>query len=125
MSFWDVVWFIVISFAFMAYLMAVFAIIGDLIRDKSTSGVVKAVWFLALIFIPFLTACLYLIVKGSDMSQRQMQNAEYLRQQQEAYIRDVASTSSPAEQVAQAKALYQSGDITESEYLRLKDKALA
>ncbi|MDX6326254.1 MAG: hypothetical protein QOK15_2608 [Nocardioidaceae bacterium] len=27
MSFWDIVWFIVISFAFLAYLMVMFAII--------------------------------------------------------------------------------------------------
>ena len=38
MSFWDIVWFIVISFAFIAYLMVMFAIITDLFRDKATSG---------------------------------------------------------------------------------------
>ena len=52
MSFWDIVWFIVISFAFIAYLMVMFAIITDLFRDKETSGFVKAVWFVALIFLP-------------------------------------------------------------------------
>ena len=48
-----------------------------------------------------------------------------MRSQQEAYIREVASTTSPADQVAQAKAMLDSGAITESEYLRLKEKALA
>ena len=38
MSFWDIVWFIVISFAFVAYLMVMFSIITDLFRDKETSG---------------------------------------------------------------------------------------
>ena len=42
MSFWDIVWFIVISFAFVAYLMAMFAIIGDLFRDPDASGFEKA-----------------------------------------------------------------------------------
>jgi hypothetical protein len=41
MSFWDVVWFIVISFAFVAYLMVMFSIVGDLFRDRETSGVAK------------------------------------------------------------------------------------
>ena len=124
MSFWDIVWFIVISFAFIAYLMVMFAIITDLFRDKATSGIVKAAWFVALIFLPFLTACIYLITKGGSM-ERQTRDRETMRSQQEAYIREVASTTSPADQVAQAKKMLDSGAITESEYLRLKEKALA
>lgn len=38
MSFWDIIWFIVVSFAFIAYLMMMFNILGDLVRDRSTSG---------------------------------------------------------------------------------------
>ena len=126
MSFWDIVWFIVISFAFIAYLMVMFAIITDLFRDKTTSGFVKAIWFVALIFLPFLTACVYLITKGGSMADRQTRDRETMRSQQEAYIREVASsTTSPADQVAQAKAMLDSGAITEAEYARLKDKALA
>lgn len=45
MSFFEAVWLIVISFAFIAYLMAMFSIITDLFRDKSVSGGMKAVWF--------------------------------------------------------------------------------
>ena len=37
-SFWDIVWFIFIFFAFMAYLMVIFIVIGDLFRDDSVSG---------------------------------------------------------------------------------------
>jgi len=125
MSFWDVVWFIVISFAFMAYLMVMFSIIADLFRDGETSGFVKAVWFIALIFVPFLTACIYLIARGSGMSERQARSNAQMMSQQEAYIREVASKATPADQIAQAKAMYESGAITEAEYTRLKDKALA
>ena len=64
MSFWDVVWFIVISFAFVAYLMVMFSILTDLFRDRETNGWVKAVWILCLIFLPFATALVYLIVRG-------------------------------------------------------------
>ena len=38
MSFWDIIWFIIVSFAFIAYLMLLFNIIGDLFRDKSCRG---------------------------------------------------------------------------------------
>ncbi|WP_201025165.1 PLDc N-terminal domain-containing protein, partial [Desulfitobacterium hafniense] len=70
MSFWDVVWFIIISFAFVAYLMVLFSILGDLFRDRGTSGWVKAIWVVALIFFPFLAALIYLIAKGGGMAER-------------------------------------------------------
>jgi hypothetical protein len=125
MSFWDIVWFIVISFAFVAYLMVMFAIIMDLFRDKEASGFAKAVWFVALILLPFVTACIYLIAKGGGMADRQSRDRDRMMSQQEAYIREVANRSTPADQVAQAKAMLDAGTITESEYERLKDKALA
>jgi hypothetical protein len=124
MSFWDVVWFIFISFALMAYLMVLFSIIGDLFRDREASGLVKAAWMIALIFLPFLTALVYLIVRGSGMTERSMRSAEAMRQQQDAYIREVAGKASPADQIAQAKALLEAGAISEPEFESLKAKAL-
>ena len=124
MSFWDIVWFILISFAFVAYLMVMFAIITDLLRDPNASGFAKAAWFLALIFLPFLTSVVYLIAKGNDMGKRQLDSAQQARDQQEAYIKQVAGSASPADQIAQAKSMLDAGAITPAEYERLKEKAL-
>ena len=125
MSFWDVLWFIVISFAFIALLMIMFTIIGDLIRDKSTSGWVKAIWFLALIVFPWITAFIYLVTRGAGMAERREQELDKLRGAQESYIRDVAGKSGPADQIALAKSLLDSGAISQAEYDALKAKALA
>lgn len=124
MSFWDVVWFILISFALIAYLMVLFSIIGDLFRDRTASGWEKAAWMVALIFLPFLTALVYLIARGGGMAERSMRSSEAMRQQQDAYIREVAGKSSPADQIAQAKALLDAGAISEQEFQSLKAKAL-
>jgi hypothetical protein len=124
MSFWDVVWFILISFAFMAYLMVLFTIIGDLFRDPEASGLAKALWMVALIFVPFLTALVYLIARGGGMAERSARSAEAMRKEQDSYIRQVAATASPADQIAQARALLESGAISEPEYESLKAKAL-
>jgi hypothetical protein len=128
MSFWDIVWFIFISFAFVAYLMVLFYILTDLFRDKDTSGIMKAVWIIFLIFLPVITSLVYLIVRGSGMQQRSMESAAEARRQQEAYIRQVATpaaASSPADQIAQAKSMLDSGAISQSEYETLKAKALS
>ena len=124
MSFWDVVWFIFISFAFVAYLMVLFSILSDLFRDRDTSGWVKAVWVVCLIFFPFITALVYLIARGKGMTERSMRSAEHAKAQQDAYIRDVAAKSTPADQIAQARAMLDAGTITQTEYERLKEKAL-
>ena len=125
MSFWDIIWFIIVSFAFVAYLMILFNIIVDLFRDPAESGVMKAVWMICLIFIPFLTAIIYLIVRGPGMADRQGKAYNQARQAQDEYIKSVASSASPTEQIAQAKALLDSGSITQEEYEAIKAKALA
>jgi hypothetical protein len=124
MSFWDIIWFIFVSFAFIAYLMFLFNIIGDLFRDKSMSGGMKAVWMICLILFPFLTAIIYLIVRGPGMYERQADVMHQARANQEEYIRSVAAAS-PADQVAQAKGLLDSGAISQAEFDALKAKALA
>ena len=126
MSFWDVVWFIIISFAFIAYLMVLFSILTDLFRDHEESGWMKAVWIVCLIFLPFLTALVYLIARGKGMSERQMRTAADYKAQQDAYIRDVAAShASPTDQIAQAQRMLNEGAISQTEFDRLKEKALA
>ena len=124
MSFWDIVWFIFITFAFVAYLMVMFSIITDLFRDRETSGFMKAVWIIALIFLPLLTALIYLIAKGGGMADRSLQQAEEMKRRQDAYIRETAGAATPADQIAQARKLLDEGAISQAEYEGLKAKAL-
>ena len=55
-SFWDFFWFIIISYVFIAYLMMLFNIIGDIFRDRGLSGGGKALWCILLILVPWLGA---------------------------------------------------------------------
>jgi hypothetical protein len=124
MSFWDGVWFIFISFAFVAYLMVMLQILFDLFRDRTVSGPAKAGWVVGLFLLPMLTALIYLFTRGDGMAERGARDAEAARREQDEYIRKTAGRTSPTEQIAQARALRDAGDITESEYHALKEKAL-
>ncbi|MFD6389539.1 SHOCT domain-containing protein [Nocardia sp. NPDC055029] len=124
MSFWEVIWLIVVSFAFVAYLLMLFMIIGDLFRDHNTSGWMKAIWIICLVFLPFLTALAYLIVRGQGMAERSSKEAAQIKQAQDSYIRETAGTS-PAAQIADAKKLLDEGSITQAEFERLKARALS
>src|SRR5262245_40453707 len=126
MSFWDIVWFIIISFAFIAYLMILFNIIADLFRDPGASGWAKAVWMICLVSFPFLTAIIYLIARGPGMAQRQANAYSELKASQDEYIKSVAGGgASPADQIAKAKSLLDAGTITQADFDALKAKALS
>ena len=127
-SFWDFIWYTLVIFAFVAYLMILFWILTDLFRDHKLSGWLKAVWIVLLILVPWLTALVYLIARGGGMTQRNLEAQQQARSQADEYIRSVATSSggkSAAEQIADAKALLDSGTITSDEYATLKAKALA
>jgi hypothetical protein len=124
MTFGDVVWTFFWSFAFVAYLFALFAIIGDLFRDHKLNGWWKALWILFLLFVPFLTALVYLIARGPGMAERSQKAAQQAQSQADQYIRAVASAS-PANDIAQAKELLDAGTISQAEFETLKARALA
>jgi hypothetical protein len=126
-SFWDFLWLVIVTFAFVAYLMVLFQILTDLFRDHALSGWLKAVWIFFLIVAPFLTALIYIIARGTGMTKRALAASADARAAADEYIKAVAGTSgpSPAEQITHAKALLDSGAITQPEFDQLKAKALA
>ncbi len=124
MPFWDVFWLIIMSFAFVAYLILLFTIITDLFRDHTTSGWVKAIWVVFLFILPLITSLVYLIARGGGMAQRSAQQAQRIETAQREYIKETAGTSSAA-QIVDAKKLLDDGTITQDEFDRIKAKALA
>lgn len=126
MSFWDIVWFLFISFAFVAYLIVLFSIFSDLFRDRDMSGVLKAVWIVLLVLLPLITSLVYVIARGPGMARRNAEGMAQQRQDTEAYIRDVAGQgqSTPAQEIARARELLDANLISQPEYERLKEKAL-
>ena len=123
-SFWEFFWLAASVFLFSAYLIVLFYIIVDLFVDHEVSGLAKAVWVFFLILIPALTALVYLIVCGAGIPGRQMAKFAATREQADSHIRSVVSQS-PADQIAAAKALLDTGAINQDEFNSLKAKALA
>jgi ABC-type multidrug transport system fused ATPase/permease subunit len=123
MNFWSIVGFFFWSFVFISYLFALFAVIGDLFRDRRLNGWWKAVWIIFLIFVPFATVFVYLTARGRGMAARSSRTAAAAQSATNDYIRSVANTS-PADEIAQGKALLDAGTITPAEFESLKARAL-
>jgi hypothetical protein len=122
---WDLLWVFFWAFAFVAYLVALFSIIGDIFRDRNLNGFLKAVWLLFLVFLPFLTALVYLIARGKGMAERSAERAQSSKAAADAYIREAAGKATPSDEIATAKVLLDSGAISQTEFETLKTKALA
>ena len=117
-SFWFFIW--------IAAIMVWFRCLFDMFSDHTLSGWGKAGWAIVLIFIPWLGALIYLIARGRSMTERQAKAVEQAQAAQADYIKQVAgSGSTPADQIASAKSLLDSGAVTQVEYDALKAKALA
>jgi hypothetical protein len=123
-NFWDLVWLMITTFFFVAYLIVMFQIVVDLFRDDQLGGGSKVLWAIGLIFLPVLTALIYIIVRGSGMAARSRSSMQRAKEDTEAYIKGVAGRS-PAAEIAEAKALLDAGTITQAEFDRLKAKALS
>lgn len=104
------------------------AIISDLFRDHELSGWLKALWLFALLFIPVLTALIYLIARGDGMRKRSIDEQIEAKQQFDRYVQETASASgggSAVDELHRLNDLKASGAITDEEFAQLKAKIVA
>jgi hypothetical protein len=110
-------------FLFVIWIWIFISIITDVFRDHELSGFGKAAWLLFLVFVPFLSALIYLIARGDGMRDRTLQQAVDMQKAQNKYIREVAG--SPVDDLAKLNDLKNSGVLTQEEFDKAKAKALA
>ena len=111
-------------FFFVIWIWILFTIITDLFRDHEMSGWAKAAWILFLVFIPFLTALVYLIARGSGMRDRTVKAQADAKKHFDEYIRTEAH-STPADELHKLNDLREKGALSDEEFQKAKDKLLA
>jgi hypothetical protein len=124
-SFLDFFWDILLFFAWLIWFWLLITVFADLFRRHDLSGWAKAGWMIFVILLPYVGVLVYLIAQHDGIAKRNMERAQADRQQFDQYVQSVATQSDPTEQIAKAKGLLDSGAISQGEYDRLKEKALA
>ncbi len=80
---------------------------------------------LFLVFIPFLTALIYLIARGSGMRERTIKAQAEAKQHFDSYVREQAHGGSPADELHKLNELKEKGAISSEEFDKAKAKLLA
>jgi hypothetical protein len=121
--FMDLLWSMIIFFAWVAWIWILIVILTDVFRRHDIGGWTKALWTIFLVVIPFLGVLVYLVAQHDGMAERQQKDVQA---QFDSYVRQAAGTGGgAASEIEKAKALLDSGAITQSEFDTLKAKAVA
>lgn len=110
-------------FLFVVWFWILITIIGDLFNDHETSGWAKAAWIFFLVFLPFLGMLVYLIARGSGMSERAAEAQKQAQSEFDTYVRETAG-SGQADELAKLSDLHEKGSLSDSEFNAAKAKLL-
>jgi Short C-terminal domain/Phospholipase_D-nuclease N-terminal len=112
-------------FFFVIWIWILITILSDLFRDHELSGWGKAAWVLFLVFIPFLTALIYLIARGEGMRDRTIKAQADAKKHFDEYVQTQAHAGSPADELHKLAELKDKGALSSEEFDKAKAKLLA
>ena len=123
--FLEVFWTMLIFFVFVIWIWILITVLIDLFRRHDTSGFAKVLWIIFIVVLPYLGVFVYLVFEHKGMAERAVKQQHAAQQQMDQYVQSVAGKTDPAEQIAKAKGLLDTGTITQTEFDQIKQKALA
>ncbi len=116
LTFWDVVWSMVIFFFWFMFIWIWIQILADIFRRNDMSGGVKAVWIVVVIFLPLLGCLIYIAMRPKVTAQ----DVQMMTRADAAM--GAASQVSTADELTKLAQLKDSGAISAAEYESLKAK---
>lgn len=123
--FLDILGTMLVFFGFVLWFWLLIRVFADVFRRHDISGWGKFAWSLFVLVVPLLGVLVYLIAQGSEMGQRDVEQARAQQAQFDAYVRDAAAKGGSTSEIAKAKELLDAGAISPAEYEQLKQKALS
>ncbi|MGN6166598.1 MAG: SHOCT domain-containing protein [Solirubrobacteraceae bacterium] len=122
--FLNVLWDILIIFAWVLFIWIAITVFIDIFRRHDISGWVKAAWVIFVVILPWIGVLVYLIVNHAGMAERRDKEVQAANAQFDQYVRQTAGTGGPASEIEKAKQLLDNGTITQDEFEAIKARAL-
>lgn len=119
-------WTMMMWFFWIAWIVLLFRVIGDIFRSRDMGGGSKALWAIFVIVVPWLGVLVYLIARGASMHERDDEQARRQDQAFRSYVQDAASSGGgTADELTKLAQLQAQGVITDAEFAQQKAKLLA
>ena len=119
--FLNILWSMLVFVGFIMWIWLAISVFVDIFRRHDMGGFLKALWIIAIIFIPLFGVLIYLIAYHNGMAERNVKQVEANQAAFDDYVRKTAGGG--AEEIAQAKKLLDEGTINQSEFETLKARA--
>jgi hypothetical protein len=116
--FLDIVWTMLIFFAWMMFFWLVIVLFADIFRRDDLGGWAKAGWTFLIFFVPWIGALAYVIARPK-LTEQDRQLAE-----EQQRVSAAVSHSGAVDQLAKLNDLRADGAISQDEYDDLKRKTL-
>jgi hypothetical protein len=123
--FLDVLWTMLVFFLWITWFWLLITVFADIFRRDDLSGLGKTGWLIFTIVLPFLGVFVYLITQSDKMAERNRQKMQAQQAQFDDYVRSAAGSGGAAAEIEKAKALLDSGAISQAEFDAIKQKALS
>jgi Phospholipase_D-nuclease N-terminal/Short C-terminal domain len=126
--FLDVFWTMILFFSWVIWIWMMVVILSDVFRRRDIGGWAKAAWVIFMLVLPFLGVLVYLIANHDGINERRAEDSRAAQAQFDDRVRAAAQdggSGGAAGEIEKAKALFDSGAITEQEFAALKAKAIA
>jgi phospholipase D-like protein/putative oligomerization/nucleic acid binding protein len=115
-TFWDVIWTMIVFFAWIMFITWVILILIDNFRRRDHSGAAKAGWAIFIIFLPIVGAVVYTIMRPDTAG-------DYGYEPSVTYA--PSSSQSAAAELGRLSELRAQGAITDAEFEDLKKRTIA
>lgn len=112
-------------FLFILWIWIAVMVVVDIFRSHDMGGFAKALWFLFVIFLPYLGVFVYLIARGGKMNERHVADAAAQQKAFDSYVRQTAGSADVATQLEKLADLRDKGVISAQEFDSQKSKLLA
>ena len=113
-----------IFFAWVIWFWLLITILADLFRRRDVGGGKKVLWVIFVILLPFVGVLAYLLINHDEMAERNIKQMQAQQAQFDDYVKETAGAGGSAAEIEKAKALLDSGAISQAEFDQLKAKAL-
>ncbi|MGZ6955156.1 MAG: SHOCT domain-containing protein [Acidimicrobiia bacterium] len=121
--FLSMLWFVL----FFIWIWLAISVFADIFRSHDLSGVAKALWCIFIVALPYVGVFVYLIARGTKMSEHALEAAQAQDAAFRQYVQQAAGSGggrSVADELHRLADLRDRGVIDESEFQQLKAKVV-